>query len=115
MESDGVLKPLEVSDWATPIVCVPKTDGSVRICGDYTGTVNPVIQTEQFPIPTLEEIRGKVSTWNKFTKIAKCLSATGFGRGVAEAVFDQHPQTFVPIYTFTIWNFIQSSHLAAFN
>ena len=69
MESEGVLKPVEVSDWATPIVCVPKTDGSVRICGDYKGTVNPAIQTEQFPIPTLEEIRGKVSAWKKFTKI----------------------------------------------
>ena len=69
MESEGVLKPIEVSDWATPIVCVPKTDGSLRICGDYKGAVNPAIQTEQFPIPTLEEIRGKVSTWNKFTKI----------------------------------------------
>ena len=69
MESEGVLKPIEVSDWATPIVCVPKTDGSVRICGDYKGTVNPAIQTEQFLIPTLEEIRSKVSTWNKFTKI----------------------------------------------
>ena len=56
-------------DWATPIVCVPNTDGSVRIFGDYKGTVNPAIQMEQFPIPTLEEIRGKVSTWNKFTKI----------------------------------------------
>ena len=33
------------------------------------GTVNPAIQTEQFPIPTLEEIRGKVVTWKKFTKI----------------------------------------------
>ena len=69
MESEGVLKPVEVSDWATPIVCVPKTDGSVRICGDYKGKVNPAIQTEQFPIPTLEEIRGKVSAWKKFTKI----------------------------------------------
>ena len=69
MENDGVLKPVEVSDWATPIVCVPKTDGSVRICGDYKGTVNPAIQTEQFPIPTLEEIRGCVSSWKKFTKI----------------------------------------------
>ena len=69
MEVEGVLKPVEVSDWATPIVCVPKTDGSVRICGDYKGTVNPAIQTEQFPIPTLEKIRGRVSTWKKFTKI----------------------------------------------
>ena len=69
MESEGVLRPVEVSDWATPIVCVPKTDGSVRICGDYKGTVNPAIQTEQFLISTLEEIRGRVSSWKKFTNI----------------------------------------------
>ena len=69
MEDEGIIEPVEVSNWATPIVCVPKTDGSVRVCGDYKGTVNPAIQTEQFPIPTLEEIRGKVSTWKKFTKI----------------------------------------------
>ena len=39
------------------------------MCGDYKGTVNPAIQTEQFPIPTLEEIRGRVSSWKKFTKV----------------------------------------------
>ena len=50
MEDEGIFEPMEVSNWATPIVCVPKTDGSVRICGDYKGTVNPAIQTEQFPI-----------------------------------------------------------------
>ena len=32
LERVGVLKTLEVSDWATPIVCVPKSDESVRIC-----------------------------------------------------------------------------------
>lgn len=69
MEEEGIIEPVEVSEWATPIVSVPKTDGSVRVCGDYKGTVNPAIQTEQFPIPTLDEIRGKVSTWKKFTKI----------------------------------------------
>ena len=60
MEDEGIIEPVEVSDWATPIVCVPKTDGSVRVCGDYKGTVNPAIQTEQFPIPTLEEIGVKL-------------------------------------------------------
>ena len=53
MESDGVLNLIEFSDWATPIVCVPKTDGSVCICGDYKGTVNPAIQTEQYPSQAL--------------------------------------------------------------
>ena len=69
MENKGVVRPVEVNDWATPIVCVPKTDGSVRIYGDYKSTVNPAIQTDQFPIPTLEEIRGRVSSWKKFTKV----------------------------------------------
>lgn len=69
MEDEGIIEPVEVSNWATPIVCVPNTDSSVRVCGDYKGTVNPAIQTEQFPIPTLEEIRGKVPTMKKFTKI----------------------------------------------
>ena len=63
LENEGVLKPVEVSDWATPIVWVPKTGGSFRIYGGYKGTVNPAILTEQFPIPTLEEIRGCVPSW----------------------------------------------------
>ncbi|PFX15255.1 Uncharacterized protein K02A2.6 [Stylophora pistillata] len=69
MEEEGIIEPVEVSEWATPTVSVPKTDGSVQVCGDYKGTVNPTIQREQFPIPTLDEIRGKVSTWKEFTKI----------------------------------------------
>ena len=68
MEDAGIIEPVEVSNWATPIVGVPKTDGSVRVWGDYKGTVNPAIQTEQFPIPTLEDIWGKVAAWKKFTK-----------------------------------------------
>ena len=69
LEQEGVLKPVEVSDWAAPIVCVRKRDGSVRIWGGNKGTVNPAIQTEQFPIPTMDPIQGRVSSWKKFTKI----------------------------------------------
>ena len=48
MEDEGIIEPVEVSNWATPIVCVPKTDGSVSVCSDYKGTVNPAIQTSSF-------------------------------------------------------------------
>ncbi len=35
LESLRVVKKVERSDWACPIVCVPKKDGSIRICGDF--------------------------------------------------------------------------------
>ena len=73
MQDQGIIKPVEISDWATPLVCVPKADGSVRLCGDCKVTVNQVIQTDQHPIPTAEEICSKLAGRQKFSKIdLKC-------------------------------------------
>ena len=98
---------MEASDWATPIVCVPTTDGSVRICGDYKGTGNPAIQTEQFPIPTLEGIRGGVSSWNKFTKVYQQLVLSGEAQKL-RAINSHKGQ----IHTLAIRNSIQPCNLA---
>ena len=41
LEDEGVLKPVQFSDWAAPIVPVLKSDGhSIQICGDYKVIVN---------------------------------------------------------------------------
>ena len=40
---EGILEPVEISEWATPIVPVVKSDKSVRICGDYKLTVNQAV------------------------------------------------------------------------
>lgn len=52
----GVLSPVQHADWATPIVVVLKKDGSVRICGDFTVTLNPAFEVEHYPLPVIEEM-----------------------------------------------------------
>ena len=33
--SEGTICPVEFSEWATPIVPIVKSDGTIRICGDF--------------------------------------------------------------------------------
>ena len=42
LQSLGVITKVNFSNWTTPIVTVPKPDGSVRTCGNYKVTINPV-------------------------------------------------------------------------
>ena len=51
LERDGIIQPMEVSEWAAPIVPVVKTDGSIRICGDYKVTVNQAAKLDTYPLP----------------------------------------------------------------
>ena len=69
MEKEGTLEPVEFSNWAMPLVCVPKADGTVRLCGDYKVTVNPALHVDQHPIPTLEQAFGRLAHGQRFTKI----------------------------------------------
>ena len=44
LESEGIVERVEFSEWATPVVYVPKADGNTRSCGDYAVTVNPQLR-----------------------------------------------------------------------
>ena len=61
----GVLKKVESSDWATPIVPVLKPDGTVRICGDFKLTLNQYLDVPEYPMPTPEELFTKLNGGDK--------------------------------------------------
>ncbi|XP_050509696.1 uncharacterized protein K02A2.6-like isoform X1 [Diabrotica virgifera virgifera] len=53
----GILKPVSFSEWASPIVIVPKKCGNdVRICVDFRVTVNKVLNVNQYPLPIPADI-----------------------------------------------------------
>ncbi|KAL2081327.1 hypothetical protein ACEWY4_023180 [Coilia grayii] len=63
----GVVEPGQ-SDWSSPVVLVPKADGSVRFCIDYR-QVNKVTKTDAFPIPRLEDCIDRIGQAQFVTKL----------------------------------------------
>ena len=50
------MKKVERSAWASPVVIVPKSDGSVRIWSDYKVSINKVVEDTPYPLPTADDI-----------------------------------------------------------
>ena len=61
LERDGVLEKVPYSEWAAPIVTVPKQDGQIRICRDYKVTINPEMDVDQYPLPKPDNIFATVA------------------------------------------------------
>ena len=57
------------SEWACPTVNVMKSDGKIRICGDYSMTLNKCMNTVQYPLPTIEDVLGNMGCAKIFSKV----------------------------------------------
>jgi transposase InsO family protein len=66
---DDIIVKVNHSKWASPVVPVTKPDGSLRMCADYSGTINKHCDVDQHPIPTLEEVLDKIGGGRRFTKL----------------------------------------------
>ncbi|XP_063534911.1 uncharacterized protein K02A2.6-like [Cydia strobilella] len=66
---DGVLTPVDRSDWATPIVPVVKKDGNVRICADYKLTLNRMLEVDRYPLPRVDDLLARLYGGKRFSKI----------------------------------------------
>uniref|UniRef100_A0A1A8QZH2 Gypsy retrotransposon integrase-like protein 1 n=1 Tax=Nothobranchius rachovii TaxID=451742 RepID=A0A1A8QZH2_9TELE len=69
LEEAGVISKIEHSQWAAPIVVVPKSDKSIRICGDYKVTVNQSVEEGSYPLPTVEDLFATLAGGTLFSKL----------------------------------------------
>ncbi|XP_039518223.1 uncharacterized protein K02A2.6-like [Pimephales promelas] len=67
--TSGVIVPVSNSEWATPIVPVLKKDGSIRICGDFKITVNPILSPDQYPLPLIDDLFAGLAGGKRFSKL----------------------------------------------
>ena len=107
LEHQGIIKKVQQSRWAAPIVIVPKADKSLQICGDYKVIVNPWVRTEGYPLPTAQDLFSSLANGKFFSKLDlqhayQQLEVEESSQGVAN---DKHPQRAIPIHTATVWHF----------
>ncbi|GFX79426.1 uncharacterized protein K02A2.6 [Trichonephila clavipes] len=69
LEREGIIEKVDSSEWVTPVVPVVKTDGSIRLCADYSVTLNSNLIVPQHPLPRLEEMFGSLNGGKQFTKL----------------------------------------------
>ena len=69
LESAGILVRVSHSDWAAPIVLVPKGDGCIRLCADYKVTINPSLDIDQYPLPKPDDLFTSLTGGKKFTTL----------------------------------------------
>ena len=69
LQAEGIISPIKVSDWATPIVPVLKKDGTIRVCGDFKLTVNQATKTEVYPLPRIDELFASLSGGTVFSTL----------------------------------------------
>ena len=111
LRDEGTLEPVEIVDWAAPIVVVLKKDKSVRICGDFSVTVNPVSKLDRYPIPKVSDLFAQLGKGKFFSK--QRLSASTPGGRVQEVRRHKHSQGTLRVYSSSVRDCIGSRDLPA--
>ena len=81
--------------WEAPIVPVLKSDKeSVRVCGDFQMTVNPISKLDRYPIPKLEDLFATLERGKEFTKLDLSQQPTLDAESRKDVVINTHKGLF---------------------
>ena len=105
LEASGVIKKVEHSQWAAPIVPVPKKNGKFRICGDYNATVNQVLDVDQYPLPKPDDLFATLAGEKMFSKLelSQVYQQLTPLRRINQVCYYQHSPWVVSKYLTAIW------------
>lgn len=67
-EQEVIVPVSEPTDWCAPIVVIPKSNGKIRLCVDFT-RLNESVQRENFPLPTTDQLLAQLSGCEYFSKL----------------------------------------------
>ena len=83
MLTQGIIVP-STSEWAAPIILVPKKDGSKRLCVDFR-RLNHVTKADPYPIPRVEELIDRLGN-------AKYITALDLTKGYWQVPVEKESQ-----------------------
>ena len=69
LQHEGIIEPVQFSEWAAPIVPVCKANGQIRICGDYKVTINRSVVEDKYPLPRVNDLYASLAGGETFSKL----------------------------------------------
>jgi Reverse transcriptase (RNA-dependent DNA polymerase)/RNase H-like domain found in reverse transcriptase/Spumavirus aspartic protease (A9) len=64
----NIIRPSTKSEWASPVILVPKKNGKLRFCVDYR-QLNKVTKKDNYPLPRIDEILDSLGNSQWFTSL----------------------------------------------
>ena len=71
-----ILTPVTFSSWASPVVHVSKTNGAIRVCGDYK-QVNNLIEDDGYKLPNVQDLFAKLAEQGSQPKVYSVIDLAG--------------------------------------
>ena len=72
LQETGIIEPVQLSELAAPIVPVLKSNGQIRICGEYKVTINQGVVEDKYPLPRVNYLYASLTGGETFSKLDLC-------------------------------------------